>query len=148
MNLIRYNYPRSSFLPVSRRGPWHGLESEFDRLFEAAASGLASAAYRNRFPVDLYEDNENVYVRAELPGVDRADINLELADDTLTITSQRKGAAGDDGETETSALSRAVSLPVDVQADKVTAAHENGLLTVTLPKREEAKPKKINIAVK
>lgn len=148
MNLIRYSYPRATFLPASRRGPWHGLESEFDRLFETAVGGLSSAAFQNRFPVDLYEDKENAYVRAELPGVGRADINLELVDDALTITAQRKSTGGDGKEAETSSLSRTVSIPAEVQADKISAAHENGVLTVTLPKREETKPRKITIEVK
>ena len=64
----------------------------------------------------------------------------------LTITAVRKEKAGD-GE-ESVSFSRSISIPEEVHSDKVAAAYQDGVLTVTLPKREEAKPKKINIEVK
>jgi HSP20 family protein len=125
------------------RSPWSGLENEIDRLFESALPTHVS-----RFPVDLFEDQANAYVRAELPGISREDINVELADGVITITAPRKTPATE-GQTEKStAVSRSVTLPYEVQADKVGATYENGVLTVTLPKREEAQPKKITVAVK
>jgi len=124
------------------RSPWAGLETEIDRLFESTLSGFASAP-RGQFPVDLYEDRDNTYVRAELPGVRRDDINVEMVEDHLTITAQRK----DDDDEESFSCSRSLSVPEQVQADKVSASYENGVLTVTLPKREEAKPKKISVAI-
>jgi HSP20 family protein len=150
MTLIRYSYPSFPAAPAFRgfnRSPWAGLETEIDRLFETALSDFGGAA-NGRFPVDLYEDENNTYVRAELPGVNRDDINVEMTDGYLTITAARK-STGTDGKAEESlSFSRAVSIADEVQADKVTAAYENGVLTVTLPKREEAKPKKITVAVK
>jgi HSP20 family protein len=80
--------------------------------------------------------------------VKREDINVELAEGDLTITAARKTPAADGKGEELFSLSRSVSVPEAVQADKVAAAYENGVLTVTLPKREEAKPKKITVAVK
>jgi HSP20 family protein len=135
--LTRYSYPATLF---RARTPWSGLESEVDRLFETALADLATPA-APRFPVDLYEDKDNVFVRAELPGVTREAINLELVENYLTLTATRK-----DGEQEFT-LTRSVSLPENVQADKVTAALEHGILTVTLPKQEQAKPRKIAINV-
>ena len=98
------------------------------------------------FPVDLYEDASATYVRAELPGVNRADIGVELADGTLQISAKRTTKVGE--REETAEFSRALTVPEGaVQADKISAAYENGVLTVTLPKREEAKPRKISVAV-
>jgi HSP20 family protein len=152
MRLVQYTYPTSrSLTPVwgsLARSPWSGLETEMDRLFENALGEFSTAASPTRFPVDLYEDKDNTYVRAELPGVSRDDINVEVVDDYLNITAARKTPAADGKGEESFSLSRSVSLNEAVHADKVSAAYENGVLTVTLPKREEAKPKKITVAVK
>jgi len=147
MTLVRYSYPRTTRLvPVFGRSPWNGLETEIDRLF-ANALGDFTATAAARFPVDLYEDKDNAYVRAELPGLAREDINLELADGSLSITGTRK-VTGDDGKvTESVALSRSLAVPETVASDKVSATLENGVLTVTLPKREETKPRKVTINV-
>jgi HSP20 family protein len=147
MAIIRYNNPgtRNVYTLGAVRSPWVGLESEIDRLFESATSGLNGGSGM-QFPVDIYEDKDNTYVRAELPGVIKDDINVEMVDDYLTITAVRKQKTGE--EEQSYSVSRSVTVPEHVQADKVGAAYENGILTVTLPKREEAKPKKISVAVK
>lgn len=151
MRLVRYSYP--SFRAVTpvfggyQRSPWTGLETEIDRLFDSAI-GTLSGASTTRFPVDLYEDANNTYVRAELPGVTREDINVEMTDGYLTIAAVRKTPATEGKPEESFSFSRAISIADEVQADQVAAAYENGVLTVTLPKREEAKPKKISVAVK
>lgn len=160
MRIVRYSYP-SFRSPVPALGrfsssPWSGLETEIDRLFEAALTSFADPAASSRFPIDLFEDKDNVYVRAELPGVNRDDINVEMVEDYLTVSASRKtktdaATTETDGQTATEqsfSLSRSVNIPEDVQADKVSASYENGVLTVTLPKREETKPRKITVAVK
>jgi HSP20 family protein len=151
MRLVRYTYPTyrslSPALSGFTRSPWSGLENEIDRLFETALGDFAGTT-DTRFAVDLYEDKENTYVRAELPGVNRTDINVEMVEDYLTITAARKTPAADGKAAESFSFSRSVSIPGAVQADRVAASYENGVLTVTLPKREEAKPKKITVAVK
>jgi HSP20 family protein len=117
-----------------------------NRLFEAALSDTAPAETAVRFPLDIYEDAHLTTVRAELPGVDRAAISVELADGTLQIGAKRVHKTGD--REETVELRRSVRVPEGtVQADKISAAYENGVLTVTLPKREEAKPRKVTVAV-
>jgi HSP20 family protein len=124
------------------------LESEIDRLFETALGSFADPASSTRFPVDLYEDNDNTYVRAELPGINRSDINVEMVEDYLTISGARKSTEKENSQGEQSfSFSRSVTIPEHVQADKVSASYENGVLTVTLPKREEAKPKKVQVAI-
>jgi HSP20 family protein len=119
------------------------LENEIDRLFESTLGGFAGMS-RNQFPVDIYEDRDNTYVRAELPGVRRDDINVEMVEDYLTISAQRK----EDEDEDSFSFSRSLTVPEHVQSDKVSASYEDGVLTVTLPKREEAKPKKIAVAIK
>jgi HSP20 family protein len=158
MRLVRYSYP--SFRSLSpalafQRSPWTGLESEINRAFQSAFADVGGTS-STRFPVDLYEDKANTYVRAELPGINRDDINVEMVDGYLTIAATRKspatpstgsGQAAEQAE-QSFAFTRSVSINDEVQADKVSAAYENGVLTVTLPKREEVKPKKITVAVK
>lgn len=139
--IVRYAQPRATLFRGSPlQNPWTGLESEIDRLF-ATALADAAAPTAPRFPVDLYEDKDNTYVRAELPGVKREDIAVEMIEDYLTINATRK-----EGE-QSFSFSRSISIPESVQADKVSAALENGVLTVTLPKQEQAKPRKIAINV-
>ena len=145
MRIVRYNYPSYRSV-VPARSPWSGLEGEIDRLFESALGDFAGPSAVGRFPVDLYEDKENTYVRAELPGIDRADLGVELVDGSLNIRATRKTREGDREESFT--LNRSVSVPdAAVQTDKISATYENGVLTVTLPKREEAKPRKVTVAV-
>ena len=153
MRIVRYSYPnyrRPAFAADGfSRSSWSGFQTDLGRLFETALTGLGAAtASSASFPVDLFEDKERTYVRAELPGVNREDINVEVADGTLTITAARKTPAVAGEAEQSRTLSRSVSVSDEVQTDQVTAAYENGVLTVTLPKREEAKPKKITVAVK
>ncbi len=147
MTLIRYTYPAARSLTSFARSPWAGLENEIDRLFQSSLGDLTGGAAARRVPVDLYEDKDNTYIRAELPGVNRADINIELVDGYLNLNATRKTKAGE--REETISLARSVSVPdAAVQADKIGATYENGVLTVTLPKREEAKPRKVTVSVK
>jgi HSP20 family protein len=151
MRLIPYTYPSfRSFTPsaaASSRSPWSGLETEIDRLFESALSDFGGSS-SSQFAVDLYEDKDNTYVRAELPGVNRDDINVEMVEDYLTITAARKSPAADGNGEQSFSFSRSIHITDEVQSDKVVATYENGVLTVTLPKREEAKPRKISVEVK
>lgn len=150
MRLVRYTYPSyRSLAPVSgafARSPWFGLETEIDRLFETTVRDLSGSVAPDRFPVDLYEDAGNTYVRAELPGVNRDEINVEMANGYLTISAARKSKEGE--AEEAFSLTRSVSIAEEIDPTKVSAAYENGVLTVTLPKREEAKPKKVTVSVK
>ena len=149
MNLIRYAYPRtSSLVPAFGRSPWSGLETEINRLFETAVDEFASPGFEHRVPVDLYEDEANTYVRAELPGLTREDISIEMVNGFLSVNGNRKVTDDDGKVTETFSLNRSIAIPESVQAEKVAATFENGVLTVTLPKREEVKPKKVTVEIK
>lgn len=151
MRLVRYTYPYRTLTPAFgafNRSPWSGLDSEIDRLFATALTGFNGQDAVQRFPVDLFEDKANTYVRAELPGVNRDDINVEVVDGQLSIAATRKTPATEGQAEQSVAFTRTVNLADDVQADTITAAYENGVLTVTLPKREATQPKKITVAVK
>jgi HSP20 family protein len=149
MAIVRYTYPNTARYVVPAfglfgRSPWTGFENEIDRLFQGATGKTeGTGAY---LPVETYEDKDSNFVRAELPGVAREDINVELQDGTLTIKATRRQKTG--GNEESFSFERSISVPDRVQADKVTAAYENGVLTVALPKPEEVKPQKITVAVK
>ena len=141
--IISYQQPRGAVLfpALARRTLWSGLETEIDRMFETALADMSAPSGAPRFPVDLFEDKENLYVRAELPGVSREAINVEMVEDYLNLNATRKS-----GE-EVFNLSRSITIPETVQADKVSANYENGVLTVTLPKQEQVKPRKITVSV-
>jgi HSP20 family protein len=145
MKLIRYRSSVPAFNPGS-------LLDELDRLFEAGFPALNPNATNRAFPIDVYQDNEAVTIRAELPGFRKEDLKVNVADDILTITGRHTTPTGDSQDkdapkTETS-TERAIALPENLNYDKVAAAYENGVLTVTLPKREEVKPKTVAVEVK
>ena len=144
MHLI--NYRNAS--PATRFGGRYGtqdLENELNWLFGTALNGFVPPVLGGQFPVALYEDKDNTYVRAELPGVTRDAISVEMIEGSLSLQASRKEKTAE-GESTVS-FNRLVSIPDEVASDKVTAAYENGILTVTLPRKEESKPKKINVSV-
>jgi HSP20 family protein len=145
-HITHHAHPRAGgFPPAFYRGPWAGFDTQIERMLDRAfgsAEGFGAGGY---FPVDLYEDKDNTYVRAALPGVARGDINVELADGVLNISATRKTKTKD-GE-QTVSFKRSVLVPESTDGEKITAACENGELTVTLPKREPAKPRAISITV-
>ena len=101
--------------------------------------------------LDLYQNNDNVIAVAELPGMRREDIQISLHDGTLTISGERKressnGEKAERTERYIGTFRRSITLPARVDANKVTATYRDGILTVTLPKAEEAKPKQIQVS--
>ncbi len=149
MRFINYSLPTSRGTELSKDvgGRWSPsrIDREIEFLFGTALEGFSGPLGGGQFPVDLYEDKDNTYVRAELPGVARDAISVEVVDGSLSIQATRTDKSGE--AEKTVSYSRLVSIPDQVQPDKVTAAYENGLLTVTLPRKEESKPKKISVTV-
>lgn len=130
--------------PFDRLAPWRDLlESAF--AFTGSVPGVWTP------PLDVYEDDEKVTVTVELAGLTKEDFDISLDGDALTISGQRKAATGEKrGESFRSerffgSFSRTVTLPAAVKADGVTASYQNGVLAVSLPKAEEAKPRKIEV---
>lgn len=128
------------------------MRTEMDRLFGQATGSLLSPPAAGVFPlINLSEDKEKYYVRAELPGVQAEELNISATGRNLTISGERRIASeGDDvryhrREREAGNFSRAISLPGDIEADEVEARLINGVLTVSIPKAEAAKPKQIAV---
>ena len=132
------------------------LRDEIDRLFEAPLAEFARGAQllSGWSPAwDVFEDKDNVIVKVELPGMKKDEIEVSLHDGTLTISGERKSQSDGNGESATRTerftgkFRRSITLPTRVDANKVNATYKDGILTITLPKAEEAKPKQIQVNV-
>ncbi|HUX09305.1 MAG TPA: Hsp20/alpha crystallin family protein [Terriglobia bacterium] len=147
-------------MQVTRWEPFRDLVSTQDRLNQlfndtfARALGSAEAAPRAWVPpVDIYETGENLVLQAELPGVNPDDVEIRVEDNTLYLKGERKfeKAVKEESfhhvERSYGTFNRSFALPGSIDADKVKAEYTNGVLTLTLPKREEAKPRTIKINV-
>jgi len=137
-------------------GRLSNLREEIDRLFEAPLAELARSTQllSGWTPaLDVFEDKDNIFVKAELPGMKKEEIELSLHDGSLSISGERKSenkyedAEVYRAERFVGKFQRTVALPSPVAADKVKAQYKEGILTVTLPKTEEAKPKHIDVSV-
>jgi HSP20 family protein len=136
---VRFAQPLA---PSAYRSPWTGFNQELNSLFTSAVADLSAGAARS-IALSVHEDKDNLHVSAELPGVARDDINIELNDDVLSLSATRK-VTGVEGE-QTVSFARNINLPYAVQADKIAAELKDGILRLTLPKVEAAKPRKIAI---
>jgi HSP20 family protein len=122
------------------------LQSEMNRLFNGGAQRRWMPA------MDLVETDEHFVLRADLPGIAEDDLKIELEDGTLTISGERKAEreARNEGfyrvERAFGTFSRSLTLPKGVDADAVTANFDRGVLEVRIPKPEERKPRRIEIA--
>ncbi|MBX7208284.1 MAG: Hsp20/alpha crystallin family protein [Verrucomicrobiaceae bacterium] len=103
-----------------------------------------SAGGTGRLLADIHEDKDNYFAQFEVPGVKKEDVKIELNNQLLTVTVEKKEKTAE-GE-QSSTLTRSVSVPDGVKADAITARLEHGVLSVTLPKAEHRKPKTIEIA--
>ena len=153
-NLTRWHRPELTSWPTF--GRLFGLRDELDRLFDASVGELSRSTQLLGIwnpAVDLYEDKDNVVLKAELPGMKREDIQVSFHDGTLSISGERKGGEKIEGtdthrtERFVGRFQRTLTLPTQVDATKVSALYQDGVLTVTLPKVEEAKPKHIEVKV-
>jgi HSP20 family protein len=154
MSIIRYQPPQA--LGFSGFDRLSNLRDELDSLFEmpfGSNFGRQSQLFSGWSPaLDLYQNNDNVIARVELPGMRKEDIEISLQDGMLTINGERKSQTPEGDKAERTEryvgkFRRSISLPTQVDANKVTANYRDGILTVTLPKAEEAKPKQIKVDV-
>lgn len=142
--------------------PWRDLsaiQEKMNQLFEdtfargrGREEGFASAMWAPA--VDIYETDEAVVVKAEVPGVDRDNVAIEVKDGILTLKGERKFEKEVKEENyhrmerSYGTFVRSFSVPASVDPDKITARLRDGVLEVTLPKVEKAKPKQIKVEVK
>ena len=133
------------------------LQTEMNRLFNAAfetGSGGGTSAPRRWTPaMDLLETEDEFVLRADLPGLSESDVSIELEDNVLTVSGERKAEHEDKREgfyrmeRSYGAFSRSLTLPKGVDPEAVTAAFDRGVLEVRIPKPEERKPRRVEISV-
>ena len=154
MNLIRYQAPEVA--PWSALDRWSNLRDELNSFFDMpfwSGFGRTGQLFTGWSPaLDLYESGDHLVAVIELPGMRKEDIDISLHDGTLTISGERKresesknGETAQRTERYVGTFRRSITLPTRVDAGKVSATYQDGILKVTLPKAEEAKPKQIQV---
>jgi HSP20 family protein len=128
------------------------LQKEMNRLLDHYAAGHESTAPAGVFPLlNISEDMDSLYVRAELPGVKPEDIEITTHENKLTIKGERRIPAEGEKisyhrrEREAGTFKRITTLPTQVDSHRVTATCKDGVLTLTLPKAPEVKPRQIKV---
>jgi HSP20 family protein len=130
------------------------LQDRMNRLFresQGAEESLTTSSFAP--PVDVYEDEHNVTLKIEVPGIDEKDIDVHIENNLLTVHGERKFEKEEKEENfrrverQYGSFTRTFTLPPTVDAEKVSASYDKGILKVTLPKKAEAKPKQIKVSV-
>jgi HSP20 family protein len=128
------------------------LQSEVNRVFDAFFGNGGGARARRWVPaMDLLETGDELVLRADLPGLDRDDVNVEIKDGTLTVSGERRAEHEERSEgyyrveRASGSFSRSLSLPQGIDADAVNAEFDRGVLEVRIPKPEERKPHRVQI---
>jgi HSP20 family protein len=133
------------------------LQDRMNRLFRDSFSSdvqdqsLSTSAFAP--PVDVYEDEHNVTLKIEVPGIDEKDIDVRIENNTLTVHGERKFEKEEKEENfrrverQYGSFTRSFTLPTTVDAEKVAANYDKGILKISLPKKAEAKPKQIKVNV-
>jgi len=134
------------------------LREAMDRLFEESfvrpQAGWLAPSGAETLAVDMYQTDEAVVVKSSVPGIDPADLDISVTGDILTIKGETKSEEEVKEENYVrrerryGSFSRSLSIPVAVMADKAQAEFKDGILTLTLPKAEEVKPKAIKVKAK
>ena len=139
---------------VTRWNPFREIaemQRQLDRVFDEVWNGTESSYEANWMPVDVTETEGSYTVVADLPGLNPDDINVNFHDGVLTISGEiHQNTANEDDrilvrERTYGKFSRRINLPMSVDADNITAAYDNGVLTLELPKAESAKPRQIQV---
>jgi HSP20 family protein len=142
--------------PSAVHGGWEPvrrLRDEFDRLFDQFLRGWSApweGALRSRqWGIDIQETDDSVVVRAEAPGFESSDFDIQVKGDRLVMHATRKAESEEKDrgyrEWRKSEFYESVALPTGVDADKVQATYRNGILTVTAPKAEDGKARRITV---
>ena len=137
------------------RRPYDGFDKmrrDMDRIFDALSGRITGEYTAGVFPLmNISEDKDHFYIRSELPGIKAEDLELSVTGDSLSISGERKipkeseQAKYHRREREAGKFSRVVSLPALIDPDKVEATSTDGVLTIKLPKAEQARPKQITV---
>jgi len=136
MSLIKYTSPLNDFVPTS-------FSNLVDRFFNESVARTGGSAYSFVPRVDIAENEKAYEIHVALPGMNKEDFNIDLKDNYLTISGERKFKEEKKDknfysiETQYGTFSRSFSLPENVDASKITASYVNGILEVTVPKDEK-----------
>jgi len=128
--------------------PFYGSTTPFDRLLESLWTPLSISQRGISYPpLNISEDDGDIYVVCEIPGMNIDDLELTLTDSSLVIKGERKIVKGKyyRQERPTGSFQRMVNIRTPIDRDRVTAKMKDGVLEVTIPKAEDNKPKKISI---
>lgn len=132
------------------------LQDQMNSLFNHTFRGIDKRSdYTDDWQplVDIYEDSQNIYLEAELPGLKEKDIKLKIEDSTLTLSGERKWNKEEKKEgyhrieRSFGSFMRSFNLPSAVDREKIVANYKDGVLKVTLPRKEEEKPRQIEVKV-
>jgi len=129
------------------------LQDDLANVFEDRPTVRSAESYGWTPPCDIYEDGEAVLVRVELAGVDPKDVSVRFENGVLTLRGDRKLESADKRENyhrierSYGAFTRSFMVPGTVDAEKIRAESKNGVLSVTLPKKAELKPRPIEVKV-
>jgi HSP20 family protein len=127
------------------------MQGEMNRLFNSFFDEEGNGRRRWAPAVDLLEREDSLVLKADLPGLTQDDVNIEVRDNVLTISGERRTDIEDKQngyyrvERAFGGFSRSLTLPEGVDADRIAANFENGVLEVTIPKPEQRKPRRITI---
>lgn len=141
-------YRRSSYPSIWR--DMQRFQDEMNRAFDSSLSGAYSRAGNLPF-LNIFTNNDQCLVKAEVPGVDIKDVEINVVGNNLTINGTRQSEDMDEDTTyhrqerNCGYFSRGIELPFQVDAEKTEAAMENGVLSITLPRSEADKPRRINV---
>lgn len=132
------------------RAPWD-LQDEFTRFFEGFGDGLGVVEEDFTLAIDVRETDDAYVVEADVPGMKKEDVSIEVNDDVLTIKGERKSEHEETRkdyyriERQSGSFRRCITIPGGFKADAVDAKFEEGVLRVTLPKPDDAKPRRIEV---
>jgi len=147
-------------MSLMRNSDWRGFRTEIDRLFEdffspqrGLSTSRSSSGQSFWAPaVDVSENQDSFVVHAELPGIKQEDIDIELENNVLTLKGQRNFERKDEKENyhfverSYGSFFRSFTLPRNVDPNGIQASFADGVLSISIPKAEEAKPRKVQIA--
>jgi HSP20 family protein len=142
--------------PIEVFGGLSQLRRELDDIFELGGPfrsfGLLEGSWAPL--IDMSETKDQILVRAEIPGMKKEEIDVQVQNDTLIIQGERKRESEEKKENyrrverSYGRFHRAIGLPSEVKADQIKATYKDGILDISLPKKEESKPKQIQVEVK
>jgi len=156
MSLVPWRKKEQSIDPFREM---ESIQNEMNKLFDFSLSrwpdrefGLLEGAWSPA--IDVYDSKDNLLVKADMPGMKKDEIEVSVHDNILIIKGEKKAEKEDKGkdylkqERFYGSFNRAITLPVGVDSGKITASYKDGVLELSLPKKEESKPKQIKVDIK